>query len=87
MPGSGFDEDWSDHEFRMFENLELPEEAFDDHFIRWAFDQALFSPEDDYMSHTQAMRYLKNRLEDEYGIDFDSIFDWNDYVQGGSSNG
>lgn len=87
MPGSGYPEDWSEHEFRMFEDLELPEEAFDDHFIRWAFDQALFSPEDDYQSHMEAMRYLRNRLADDYEIDFDSAFDWEDYKMGGASAG
>lgn len=79
--------EWSDNEFRMFENLELPEEAFDDYFVQWAFDQALFSPDEDYLSHKEAMRYLRNRLEDDYGIDFDSIFDWDDYAHGGASNG
>lgn len=79
--------EWSDGEFRMFEGLELPEEAFNDYFIQWAFDQALFSPDQDYQSHKEAMRYLRNRLEDDYGIDFDTAFDWEDYKDGGASAG
>lgn len=79
-------EDWSDAEFRMFEDLNLPAAAADDVFVQLAYDMAMFSPEADYETHIEMRRFLRNHLEDEYGFDFETEFDWEEYRLAGESN-
>lgn len=79
-------DDWSDAEFRMFENMDLPEQAFDDQFVQLAYDMAMFSPELDHETHVEMRKFLRNYLDEEYGIDFESTFDWDDYVTSGESD-
>lgn len=79
-------EDWSDSEFRQFENLDLPEEAFNDPFVQLAFDMALFSPDEDYDTHVAMKRFLIEHLENEYGFDFMVEFDWDEYKLEGESD-
>lgn len=79
-------EEWSDAEFRMFENMNLPDAAFDDQFVQLAYDMALFSPELDYDTHVQMKRFLLDYLNDEYDFDFTAEFDWDDYVLSGESD-
>lgn len=79
-------DDWSDAEFRMFENMNLPDAAFDDQFVQLAYDMALFSPELDYETHVEMKRFLINFLADEYDFDFNSEFDWDDYQLSGESD-
>lgn len=79
-------DEWSDDEFRMFENMDLPDRAFDDQFVQLAYDMALFSPELDYDTHIEMKRFLIEYLSREYGFDFSSEFDWDDYKLSGESN-
>lgn len=80
-------DDWSDNEFRLFEDMDLPDAAYDDQFVQLAYDMALFSPELDYDTHVQMRRFLLDYLNDEYDFDFVDNFDWDEYVLGGESNG
>lgn len=79
-------DDWSDAEFRMFENMDLPDAAFDDQFVQLAYDMALFSPELDYETHVEMRRFLIQFLHDEYDFDFEAEFDWTDYQLSGESD-
>lgn len=80
-------EDWSDNEFRLFEDMNLPDEAFDDVFVQLAYDMAFFSPDADYETHVEMKRFLVNHLSDEYGFDFRSEFNWDEYSLNGESDG
>lgn len=79
-------DDWSDAEFRMFENMNLPDSAFNDQFVQLAYDMALFSPELDHETHVEMRNFLRNYLDEEYDIDFEAEFDWDDYVTSGESD-
>lgn len=77
-------EGWSSNEFRMFDELNMPDSAFNDGFVQQYFDNALFdfdhslTPEE----HSANLDALKEYLMDEYGLDFDDVFDaewWEDY--------
>lgn len=80
---AGF-EGWSSNEFRMFDELNMPDSAFNDPFVQQYFDNALFdfdhalTPEE----HADNLDALKEYLWDEYGLDYDDVFDaewWDDY--------
>jgi hypothetical protein len=79
-------EGWSDDEFRMFDELVPNDEAFNDQFLQLAYDYALFSPDQDYVTRVAMRDYLIDRLRDEYGVDFETAFDWNDYRNSGESD-
>jgi hypothetical protein len=79
-------EEWSEAEFQQFQNLELPEEAFNDPFVQLAYDMALFSPELDYDTHVALKQFLLDHLSNEYGFDFMTEFDWNEYKLLGESD-
>jgi hypothetical protein len=79
-------EGWSDAEFRMFDELVPNDAAFNDQFLQLAYDYALFSPDQDYITHVAMREYLITRLRDEYGVDFEEAFDWADYRNHGESD-
>lgn len=76
--GHEFD-DWSDWETQLFDNLDLPEDAASDSWVHLMYDMAFFSPELDYETHKAMQHGLYEYLSQEYGFDFDSAFDWEDY--------
>lgn len=77
MPGSI--DDWDDDEFRMFEDLDLPQDAESDRFVQLAYDMAFFDEHSDYETRMAMREFLFNFLQDEYGFDFNAEFDWDDY--------
>lgn len=79
-------EEWSDAEFRMFEEMELPPDARDDQFVQLAYDMALFSPDLDHDTHVAMRQYLVDLLHNEYGFDFEAEFDWDEYRLNGESD-
>jgi hypothetical protein len=77
-------EGWSPNEFRMFDELNMPDSAFNDGFIQGYFDNALFDFDHalSQEEHAANLEGLREYLWDEYGLDFDDVFDaewWEDY--------
>ena len=72
-------EGWSRNEFRMFDEMNIPDSAFNDPFVQNLYDMALFSHDLGYEEHVYSVESLRYYLLDEYGIDFDDVFDWGDY--------
>lgn len=78
---SGYDE-WPSYESRIFENLLGGYEEDSDPYLEQLFDRAMFEPwqggvdpavrEFDY-------QMLVTYLADSYGIDFEDVFDWEEY--------
>lgn len=78
--------DWSDDEMRMFEAMDLPDSAMNDTFLHLYYDMALFSPELDHETHVLMRNGLVDYLRDEYGLDLDDAFPWDDYRASGESD-
>lgn len=72
-------EGWGSNEFRLFDEMEIPDTAFNDPFVQQMYDMALYDHDLSTEEHTMAYEGLKNYMMDEYGIDFDDVFDWDDY--------
>lgn len=65
----------------MFDEMNIPDSAFNDWRFQayydnglWDFDNA-FTREERFAIQESMREYLR----DEYGIDFDAVFDWEDY--------
>lgn len=72
-------EGWGRNEFRLFDEMPISNEAFNDGFVQNLYDMALFNSDLSTEEHAYAMDSLKEYLWDEYGVDFDDVFDWEDY--------
>lgn len=73
-------EDWYDAEEKLFDNLINGDPLIgDDATLQDLFDDALFDPDVDIYEREVAYIALVDYLWDEYGIDFDYAFDWEDY--------
>lgn len=83
MPGGSSGDEWSDREESLWNSMMLPEEA-DRWDLRIAFDYYLFTPDETYRTHTTFRDYLTSELA-VYGIDFEAVFDWREYKDGGGS--
>lgn len=74
-------DEWSDVELNLYqEAFDNMEDAFNDRTFQFLYDQSLF--EWDYYTHEErraTQRQMKDYLFDNYGIDFDAVFDWEAY--------
>jgi hypothetical protein len=84
--GTGDMNEWSDAEFRMFEEMDMPSQAYDDPFVALMYDIAMFSPDVDYEMHVLARETLVDILRREYGFDFEAEFPWDEYKLSGESD-
>jgi hypothetical protein len=50
-----------------------------DPYLQELFDTALFDPDVQGSMREDAYQAMSQYLWDEYGIDFDDVFDWEDY--------
>lgn len=75
-----FPEDWEYDERELYKDLIGGErEALEDYELQDLFHDALFDLEIDRLEREHAYQDLLDYLYDEYGIDFESEFDWEDY--------
>jgi hypothetical protein len=61
----------------MFDELNIPDSAFNDGFVQGYYD-AIFFDFDNALTHEEkqdALEGFKEYLWDEYGLDFDDVFD------------
>jgi hypothetical protein len=79
--------EWSDGEFRLFNDINMPPAAHDDRFVQMLYDIVLFSPQEDYNFREQCRAGLIDRLWYDYGIIFQDEFDWEAYRLNGESDG
>lgn len=73
-------EQWSNDEQRLFTAmLEGDVGAYGDTHLQSLFDRAMFDPTPDPSQRQAAYDELLSYLWDEYHIDFEEMFDWEDY--------
>lgn len=74
-------DDWDPEESALFERLmgDDSNDANGDTYLQELFDAAMFHPEAGPSERQAAYDELIEYLRDEYDIDFEDIFDWEDY--------
>lgn len=73
-------EEWNDTEINLFDDL-VGGDAFigDDPQLQEWFDTAMFNSDVSPEEREQAYQHMVEYLWDEYDIDFDQEFDWEDF--------
>lgn len=74
---AGINEWSSDIELRLFENIaDQTPGLYADTFIQNLYDAALFNYDIDTAERKIILEAMRDRMWDEYGVDFDNVFDW-----------
>jgi len=72
--------DWSNIEFQLFNDaVGHSPDIFEDQWIQTLYDAALFDHDVSSSDRAAILNSLRDRLEEDYGIDFDDVFDWEGY--------
>lgn len=72
--------EWSNVEFQLYNNaLGHTPDAFDDRFTQTLYDTALFNWDISPNERAAVLDALRDRMWDQYGLDFDDVFDWESY--------
>lgn len=73
-------DDWSEIEFQLFDNMAGHNEAmYEDRWIQTLYDAALFEHDVSSADRTAILGSLRDYMWDEYGMDFDDVFDWDGF--------
>ena len=67
---------WSDAQEHLFQDIALNDDLLNDAVLQQAFDIGWFSPDVDTEYREAAREYVIEWLDQEYGIEFDAVFDW-----------
>lgn len=72
---------WNYIETYLYDDMgsTLPQSFMDDRMTQALYDTALFNYDISPGDRAAVMDALKDRLWDEYGVDFDDVFDWDNY--------
>lgn len=70
--------EWSSRiEFRLFEDMAGHDpRMYSDTFVQNLYDAALFRHDVSTSDRADILNALRDYMEDEYGVDFDDVFDW-----------
>lgn len=69
--------DWGDIEFNLFENMAgYDDRMYSDWRVQNLYDAALFDYDVSSSDRTAILNTLRDYMWDEYGVDFDDVFDW-----------
>ena len=74
--------EWGETESRLYEELisETGESALaDDRIFQALYDEAMFNFDLSHQDRVDILDTMRDYAWDEYGIDFDDVFDWEAY--------
>lgn len=72
--------DWSEIEFGLFENMAgHSPQMYQDEWMQTLYDAALFDHDIATGDRSAILNALRDHMWDEYGMDFDSAFDWDGF--------
>lgn len=75
-------DEWSPTESRLFEEFVTGSEVSalaNDRLLQALYDEALFNRDISDKDRAAIMETMRDYVWDEYGIDFDDVFDWEGY--------
>jgi hypothetical protein len=71
---------WSRTQTRMYSEMAQQERSlYKDSFAQKLFTLGWFDMNTDYDTRKRARGFLTKWMRDEYGVDFDAVFDWNEW--------
>lgn len=69
--------EWGDIEFQLFDEFAGHDERmYSDAWVQNLYDAALFDYDISGSDRAAIMNSLRDYMWDEYGVDFDDVFDW-----------
>lgn len=72
--------EWGEIEFNLFDSMASGNaNLYNDQWIQTLYDAALFDHDIAGADRGRVLNQLRDRMWEEYGIDFDDVFDWEDY--------
>lgn len=73
--------DWRGTELRLYAEMaeEMPVSFQNDRFTQALYDAALYNRDIPKRDRAAIMDALRDRMESEYGVDFDNVFNWEGY--------
>lgn len=76
-------DDWYEFERTIFEETFPPDkpEMLNDPHLQDLFDDAWFNPDVSHDERMDAREELREYLMDVYDVDFDEVFDWEDWAE------
>jgi hypothetical protein len=73
-------DDWSEIEFGLFDSMVgHSAEIYGDQWMQTLYDTALFEHDISADDRAAVLSALRDYLWDNYGVDFDDVFDWEGY--------
>lgn len=70
-------DEWSEVEFQLFDSMASANpDLYNDQWIQTLYDAALFEHDISSSDRAAIMESLRDYMWDEYGLDFDDVFDW-----------
>lgn len=80
--------DWNYIEISLFDGMASGNaELENDRFVQALYDTALFNHDISPADRAAVMDTLKDYMWDEYGLNFDDVFDWDGYRAAYDNNG
>lgn len=77
---AGINEWHSDVEFNLFDSMAgYHPQLYNDQFVQNLYDAALFDYDLSKTDRAAVLEGLREYMWDEYGMDFDDVFDWEAY--------
>ncbi len=74
--------EWGEIEFNLYDSVASQHPAlYNDRFTQAIYDAALFNWDMQRSDRAALLEALRDRMWDEYGVDFESVFDWESYRQ------
>lgn len=72
--------EWSDVEFNLFDGMTQSNDSlYQDQWVQTLYDAALFGHDVSGSDRAAVLNALRDYMWDEYGMDFDDVFDWEGY--------
>lgn len=73
-------DDWSELEFRLFDEMAGPNDAmYEDWRVQAMYEAAMWNWDISTEDRVAIRNELHDYLWDEYGVDFNEVFDWEAY--------
>jgi hypothetical protein len=72
--------EWGDIEFNLYDNMAGYHDAlYADQWLQTLYDAALFNHDVSTEDRTVILNHLRDYMWDNYGMDFDNVFDWDGF--------
>lgn len=72
--------EWGQIEFTLFDSMAAnAPQLYNDQWMQTLYDAALFDHDISGTDRGAVLSALRDKMQEEYGLDFDDVFDWDSY--------